>query len=335
MDSGNKRVKPHLSIIIPAYNSAATLPALLRSIINSQLKNIETIIVDDGSTDKTKEIIKKFPQIRYFSINHQGPGGARNFGARKAKSDILVFFDSDVVLYADTLRIILKAFTDKKTIAITGIWDKDQKNTDFFPRYKALRDWCYWFFEDAGKQYAHVFSPRVAAIRKKVFLEFGGFDDSQSHVNALEEFGFTYRLTGKYKIKFLPNLRVHHEFGSFKSMAVRFFKRSFSYAKVFLKYKRFNRNGYTPNEGLAGLVMVLALFSFSLSFWFSHLLYAALLLLTVHLYLERKFFAFALKEEGFIFTFKSVFAGLIVYLIVYSAMTASIFHSLFIKDKKS
>lgn len=323
--------KPFLSIIIPSYNSAHTLGDLFDSIFSSKYRNYEVILVDDSSADKTREVVKKHKQVRYFLIKNLGPGGARNFGAKKAKGDILVFFDSDVVLFPNTLKRIARAFTNKKTMAITGIWDKSQKSADFFPKYKALRDWCYWFFEDAGGDYSHVFSPRVSAVRKKVFWQFGGFDDAEKGVNALEEFGFTYRLTEKYEIKFVPEIKVYHEFGDFWSMMKKFFKRSFKYAKVFLQYRKFNRNGYTPSEGIAGLMAIFAFMSVFLSLWFLEMLYLGGLFFIIHLYLERKFLKFVLKEEGFIFTLKSIFAGFIVYFVVYTAAGIAVLHSLITK----
>ena len=90
--------KPLISIIISAYNSENKIEKCLNSLLNQTYNPIEIIAVDDGSTDKTKEIIKKFidnKKVFLLEQKRQGPGAAKNIASKKAKGSILVFVDSD------------------------------------------------------------------------------------------------------------------------------------------------------------------------------------------------------------------------------------------------
>lgn len=101
-----------ISIVIPSYNSANTIKYTLNSIKYQKLtqkeqKLIEIIIIDDGSTDNTEDVISNFINIlpiRYVRQNHLGRSCARNLGANLANGDILIFVDSDIVLENHFIR---------------------------------------------------------------------------------------------------------------------------------------------------------------------------------------------------------------------------------------
>lgn len=91
-----------ISLIIPIYNSEIYLNELLSNVLKQEYKNYEIIIIDDGSTDKGIDIIKKFQKksniIKYFYQTNKGPGVARKNGFNKATGDLLFFIDSDDLL---------------------------------------------------------------------------------------------------------------------------------------------------------------------------------------------------------------------------------------------
>lgn len=98
---------PKISIIIPVYNTEEYVEEAIRSIINQTVREIEIIVVNDGSTDNSLGIITKLAdtdsRIRIYSQKNQGQAVARNFGLEKAKGEYLYFMDSDDLLEADTL----------------------------------------------------------------------------------------------------------------------------------------------------------------------------------------------------------------------------------------
>lgn len=85
-----------VSVIIPAFNEEESISSCLSSLLKQTHKGLEIIIVDDGSTDDTKEIIKTYT-VKLLEQKHLGPGLARNLGAREARGEILVFVDADMV----------------------------------------------------------------------------------------------------------------------------------------------------------------------------------------------------------------------------------------------
>ena len=102
-----------ISVIIPVYNAEKYLPLTLKSIINQTYDNLEIIVIDDCSTDKSKEIIKEFAKndkriIPYYSEINQGVSKTRNMGLRTFSGDFVIFVDADDVLAKDCIELQVK-----------------------------------------------------------------------------------------------------------------------------------------------------------------------------------------------------------------------------------
>ena len=106
----------NISVIIPFYNSIKTLPALLDSILNGDLVPSEVILVDDGSTDASKDLVleyaKKHSCIKYLSQKHSGVSAARNLGLSNANGTWISFLDADDFIEPDMYSTMLEAVTD-------------------------------------------------------------------------------------------------------------------------------------------------------------------------------------------------------------------------------
>ncbi len=107
----NKKV----SVIIPAYNEEKQIGKCLQSLSKQDYKDYEIIVVDDGSTDATKSIVQRFKNVRLKTQEHNGPGTARNLGAKVAKGEILVFVDSDMIFPKNYLTTLTKPILAGKT----------------------------------------------------------------------------------------------------------------------------------------------------------------------------------------------------------------------------
>lgn len=98
---------PLVSIIIPAYNRARFLPETLNSALGQSIADIECIVVDDGSTDGTKDVVDRFserdPRVRYLQQENRGPSAARNYGLAEARGRFIQFLDSDDIIVPDKL----------------------------------------------------------------------------------------------------------------------------------------------------------------------------------------------------------------------------------------
>ena len=104
-----------ISIIVPAYNAEKYIKTCLESLVNQTKKEIEIIVVNDGSTDKTEKIIKSFKddRIKYYKNTNHGLGYTRNFGIDKSNSDYIMFVDSDDYLRKDACDILYDKITNE------------------------------------------------------------------------------------------------------------------------------------------------------------------------------------------------------------------------------
>jgi len=96
----NKKIK--FSIIIPNYNKGQYIEECLNSVFNQTYKDYEVIVIDDGSTDNSVDIIKKF-DVQLLNTNRMQAGGARNLGLKHCKGDYVIFIDSDDYLTCNTV----------------------------------------------------------------------------------------------------------------------------------------------------------------------------------------------------------------------------------------
>lgn len=101
--------KDKVSIIMPVYNAEKFVSKAINSVLNQTYKDIELIIINDGSTDKSEQIIKavKDKRIQYFHVNNSGPSTARNLGIEKAEGEYIQFIDSDDYLNNDSTEILV------------------------------------------------------------------------------------------------------------------------------------------------------------------------------------------------------------------------------------
>lgn len=104
-----------ISIIVPAYNAEKYIKTCLESLVNQTKKEIEIIVVNDGSTDKTEKIIKSFKddRIKYYKNTNHGIGYTRNFGIDKSNSDYIMFVDSDDYLRKDACELLYDKITNE------------------------------------------------------------------------------------------------------------------------------------------------------------------------------------------------------------------------------
>jgi glycosyltransferase involved in cell wall biosynthesis len=108
--------QPLVSVIIPCYNYALYLPESIGSIISQSYANWECIIVDDGSTDNSKEVAEQFckkdNRVKYFLQVNSGPTVARNYGLKLAKGEFIQFLDADDILESRKLEKQISVFNE-------------------------------------------------------------------------------------------------------------------------------------------------------------------------------------------------------------------------------
>lgn len=119
-------MKTKVSVIVPIYNSERYIDKCIQSIINQTFKDIELILVDDGSTDKSVEISNKYAEkdkrIKIIKQKNKGVSSARNYGISIATGDFITFVDSDDFIEIDMLDILYNAAIDNNCdVVLSGI----------------------------------------------------------------------------------------------------------------------------------------------------------------------------------------------------------------------
>ena len=120
-----------VSIIIPCYNAEKTIKRWLESVIIQTYKNIEIVIINDGSIDKTDSIIKKYindNRIKYYNRSNHGIGKTRNFGIKEATGEYITFLDSDDYLPNDAIDNLYKLAQKNKLDLVVSDYYVDNKN---------------------------------------------------------------------------------------------------------------------------------------------------------------------------------------------------------------
>ena len=107
---------PKISIIMPTYNREKIIKNAIESVLSQTEKDLELIVVDDGSTDNTSKVIESFKdsRIKYFKRTNHGIGASRNFGLDKATGDYISFLDSDDSLKKDFVEKMIKEAKKRK-----------------------------------------------------------------------------------------------------------------------------------------------------------------------------------------------------------------------------
>ncbi len=205
---------PDLSVIIPVYNGEKTLSLCLEAVFRSDDVNTEVIVVDDASTDLTREIAAQYP-VKLISLSKRvGAGAARNPGAEIAKASILVHTDADVQVFPDTFRLILNAFEEDPGLdALFGSYSRDCPVKNFFSQYKNLH---HHFIHHISSRQTNSFWSGCGAVRKDAFWAVGGF----KAMKFMHDVDLGYRLdSAGCKIELMPHIQArHHKHYTFLSL---------------------------------------------------------------------------------------------------------------------
>ncbi|MDV2495302.1 MAG: glycosyltransferase [bacterium] len=171
----DKRMGPFVSIIIPVLNGERTIGDCLVSLLKmdypSELREI--LVVDNGSTDRTAEIVKSFP-VRYLQEERPGPSAARNKGIEASTGKILAFTDADCVVTTGWLQELVRGFDSEETGVVVGEMVPYPPQTPA-ERYTAMRKPRMYVHTSSHPNFPW-FETGNVAFRRKVFDHIGLFD---------------------------------------------------------------------------------------------------------------------------------------------------------------
>jgi glycosyltransferase involved in cell wall biosynthesis len=176
-----------VSVIIPAHNEELHIRDCLNSLLNQTLSpdQYELITVDDGSSDRTPEILQEYARklpdrVKFYEQNHAGPALARNFGAKQAKGRILSFLDSDMQFAPDFLEKLITPIEKGEAV---GTFSLDEYVAN--PKNLWSRSWSVSFYLPVDRRVPAEVTENEStvfrAIGREDFLRVGGYDSTGYH----------------------------------------------------------------------------------------------------------------------------------------------------------
>lgn len=208
-----------VSVIVPTRNSARTIAACVTSIAGQTYDDVETIVVDNGSSDGTRDVARR-AGCAVFEIGPER-SAQRNHGARHANGAYLLFIDSDMVLEPGVVAECVAAARDGATAAIIP---EVSFGEGFWARCKALERSCYVGDDD------------IEAARfyeRELFERLGGYDEV---LDALEDWDLARRAAGAgARVARVPSV-IRHDEGRLQLRAL--LRKKFGYGGSFLAYRR-------------------------------------------------------------------------------------------------
>jgi glycosyltransferase involved in cell wall biosynthesis len=182
-----------ISVIIPTYNGAAKLPVILAALEKQSCMPTEVIVVVDGSTDNTLEVLQQnwnLP-LKVLVQGNRGRSVVRNKGASEAECDLLIFFDDDMIPDPDCVKMHLLHHLQNSNSILTGAQIDTRKGvTDFqFFKHSLSVKWSAELRKNSGKPLSIKKAFVTAAnfsIPKEIFLQLKGFEEQLTDTEDFE-----------------------------------------------------------------------------------------------------------------------------------------------------
>ncbi|WP_192346568.1 glycosyltransferase family 2 protein [Algoriphagus sp. Y33] len=268
------------SVIIPVYNRPEELRELVLSLTEQTFADFEVIVIEDGSTQDSKNVVNDFDVklcIHYLSQSNTGQGFARNNGMKIASGDFFVILDSDVILPSDYLEKLSNAIQDRGLDAFGG---PDAAKDDFSELQKAM-DFAMtsiWTtggirgkIKDPSKYQARGFNMGVS---RRVFETIGGFLDP----NRGEDIEWSIRIKkAGFRLELIQEAYVYHKR---KNTLLSFVRQAFSFGR-----NRVNVSRFQPGAIAIVHWLPTAFLLFSLSIPLLYLVYKPLFHLNLYMFL--------------------------------------------------
>jgi glycosyltransferase involved in cell wall biosynthesis len=198
---------PKVSVIIPTYNRPGMLCEAIESVLSQTYKDYEIVVVDDGSTDNTKEVVKKYgDKLRYFYQNNQGPSAARNQGVDRSSGAYLAFLDDDDLWLPNFLETHVRTLDEEGDLAFvcSGAYvvNETGKQIDIW-KMRASNSFLDLY-------HMNFVLTLTVLLRRQCFDAVSGFD---RRFKICQDYDLWLRLAMKYKFRYqdmlLAKYRLH------------------------------------------------------------------------------------------------------------------------------
>lgn len=352
-----QQTKPlKMSIVVPVYNGATTLPNCLEAILLNRLEEAEIVVVNDHSTDHSASIATGYGVRVLNNPGGRGPASARNFGAQHSNGAILFFVDSDVVVKNNTVADMMRVFEDHPQVAAAfGSYDDQPGCSNFLSQYKNL---FHHFVHQSSVEQASTFWAGCGAIRKEAFKAMGGFNDVEYTKAQIEDIELGVRMWNKHlPVRLEKNIQVKHlkRWTPIGLLKADILYRAIPWSKLILQSRRMpGELNLLPSHRISALLvgcLAFLLVLMPVAYWGFHsprwilvsMLAATLLIVAVLLFLNRELYRFFANRRGLFFAAGAVcwhlfyyfYSGLSFVLCWFYYKTRSLFRSAHPYNKKN
>lgn len=207
---------PLVSVIIPCYNGEAFLKEAIESALAQTYRRVEVIVVDDGSTDSSREIAQKLP-VRYIPQPNRGLTASRNLGVSESRGSYIVFLDADDRLKPEAIETGLRALTERPECAM-AVGDHLFVSKDGSHLADSRKDCLAAFHYEALLKSNFIEMISSVLFRRSVLDKVGGFDTG---LRVAEDYELYLRIARQYPIcchsTVIAEYRMHQQNASHNS----------------------------------------------------------------------------------------------------------------------
>lgn len=204
-----------ISVIIPTYNRANFVLEAVQSVLQQTVKPHEIIVVDDGSTDNTKHVLKPWiKNINYIHQNNKGVSAARNVGINTAKEEWLAFLDSDDLWKPKKIEKQVLAIQQNKQYQICYTNEEWRNNGQWKNPKKIHQKYAGWIYNKCLP--LCIISPSSVLIHKDIFNKIGLFDEQ---LPACEDYDLWLRMSLQYPVLFLDERLIIKQAGDWDQLS--------------------------------------------------------------------------------------------------------------------
>lgn len=233
---------PHISVIVPVYNGAGTIETCIESLLDQRgAPPYEVLIVENGSTDDTSEVVARYP-VRLLHSDQRGPAAARNHGIAHSAGAIIAFTDADCIADPDWLAHLSAAYADPQIVGVGGAiiaYTHAQRN--LVERFSDDQAPLINFISGEGEFLPHLYTAN-ASYRRAVLDAMGGFNP---HLLTGEDVDLAWRVqlqTGG-TLAYAPDAIIRHRHrSSVKRLARQY--RQYGFGEIMLDTLYGSQPGY-------------------------------------------------------------------------------------------
>lgn len=202
--------KPLVSVVIATYNMAKYLPLAIRSALAQTYKNLEVFVVDDGSTDNTREAVESFlndPRVNYIVQENKGQAAAKNQGVYESSGEYIAFLDADDMWVPEKLDLQIPIFSQSKALGVVYaklicIDEKGEKLLGMPDNYMLFRG------RVSGPLFIRNFIRfGTAIVRRECFERLGGFKE---HIRMGIDYDLWLRFSTQYEFDYVDRPLLYY-----------------------------------------------------------------------------------------------------------------------------